>query len=296
MDIDFKIQKFQTKTETEKKNYEVIKSVLTKIYETETDLIKKKKEAFEEIGKIGGEKKNEENKEKEPLNTIYHDFSEVMEELEKIKEEQVMKVKTKLVPKADACIKDAKIKKQEIGNYKNIKSKAEDQENDLKKMKSKGQDIKNSQISVNLSQNKSVMNEFEEGIDDKIIKYEYDRIKDNKLIMLHFINYEMSYHAKAIEELTKLFKKIKKVDLSKSIKDSMISIGISQRVGDEDDESDNNDDNDGGDDDDDDDEDLKKSKLSKSKKTTGKSNNKNQKNEDNEKSGDSDEIGDKNSD
>jgi len=43
MDIDFKIQKFQTKTETEKKNYEVIKSVLTKIYETETDLIKKKK-------------------------------------------------------------------------------------------------------------------------------------------------------------------------------------------------------------------------------------------------------------
>ena len=37
-----------------------------------------------------------------------------------------------------------------------------------------------------------------------IMSYEHDRINNNKLILLHFINYEMAYHTKALEELTDL--------------------------------------------------------------------------------------------
>ena len=270
------IQKFQQKTETEIKNYNVIKSVLSKLYDTENELIKKRKGAFEDIKDI-----NEENP---VLKKIYKNFSEEMLKLETEKEHQVMKIKTKLIPTTEARITEAKRTKQNIGNYKNIESKTKAQEEEVEKMKKKGQDVKGSQISLNISQNKSYMAEEGKGLKDQIMNYEADRININKKIMLYLINFEMAYHAKYIEELTKLFNEIKEKDLKKSIKDSVMSVGVSQNVADEiDDEeqSENNDDDDDNNDDEDDQEKLKKSKLSKSKKSaTKKSKNKSQKDDD----------------
>lgn len=269
------IQKFQQKTETEIKNYSVIKSVLSKLYDTENELIKKRKGAFEDIKDI-----KDINEENPVLKKIYNNFSEGMLKLETEKEHQVMKIKTKLIPTTEARITEAKRTKQNIGNYKNIESKTKAQEEEVEKMKKKGQDVKGSQISLNISQNKSYMAEEGKGLKDQIMNYEADRININKKIMLYLINFEMAYHAKYIEELTKLFNDIKEEDLKKSIKDSVMSVGVSQNVADEiDDEeqSENNDD----DDDEDDQEELKKSKLSKSKKSaTKKSKNKSQKDDD----------------
>ena len=270
------IPKFQQKTETEIKNYNVIKSVLSKLYDTENELIKKRKGAFEDIKDI-----NEENP---VLKKIYKNFSEEMLKLETEKEHQVMKIKTKLIPTTEARITEAKRTKQNIGNYKNIESKTKAQEEEVEKMKKKGQDVKGSQISLNISQNKSYMAEEGKGLKDQIMNYEADRININKKIMLYLINFEMAYHAKYIEELTKLFNDIKEKDLKKSIKDSVMSVGVSQNVADEiDDEeqSENNDDDDDNNDDEDEQEELKKSKLSKSKKSaTKKSKNKSQKDDD----------------
>ena len=269
------IPKFQQKTETEIKNYNVIKSVLSKLYDTENELIKKRKGAFEDIKDVG---------EKNPiLKDIYDKFSDKMINLETEKEHQVMKIKTKLIPTTEARITEAKKTKQNIGNYKNIESKTKAQEEEMEKMKKKGQDVKGSQISVNISQNKSYMAEEGKGLKDQIMNYEADRININKKIMLYLINFEMAYHAKYIEELTKLFNDIKGKDLKKSIKDSVMSAGVSKVVADEIDDEEESENN-GGDEsggDEDDQEELKKSKLSKSKKSaTKKSKNKSQKNDD----------------
>ena len=267
------IQKFQQKTETEIKNYNVIKSVLSKLYDTENELIKKRKGAFEDIKDI-----NEENP---VLKKIYKNFSEEMLKLETEKEHQVMKIKTKLIPTTEARITEAKRTKQNIGNYKNIESKTKAQEEEVEKMKKKGQDVKGSQISLNISQNKSYMAEEGKGLKDKIMNYEDNRNNINKKIMLYLINYEMAYNAKYNEELTKLFNDIKEKDLKKSIKDSVMSVGVSQNVADEIDDEEQSENNDDDDDDEDDQEELKKSKLSKSKKSaTKKSKNKSQKDDD----------------
>ena len=125
------------------------------------------------------------------------------------------------------------------------------------------------------------MAEEGKGLKDQIMNYEADRININKKIMLYLINFEMAYHAKYIELLTKLFNDIKEKDLKKSIKESVMSVGVSQNVADEIDDEEQSENNDDDDDDEDDQEELKKSKLSKSKKSaTKKSKNKSQKDDD----------------
>ena len=205
-----------------------------------------------------------------------------MEKLEEEKEKQVLKIKTKLVPATEARITEAKKTKQKIGNYKNIKSKTEEGEKEMEKMKRKGQEVKGSQISLNVSQNKSTMVDVGKDIKDEIMKYEADRIEINKQIMLLLINYEMAYHTKYIEELTKLFAEIKGEDLTKSIKQSVISVGVSQNVSDDDDDNNNEEESEKNDDenDDEDDENLKTSKLNKSKKASVRKSKKSEKKDD----------------
>ena len=252
--MDIPVPKFQAKTETEIKNYNVIKTVLSKLYDAENDLFKKRNDAFDEINNI-----IEENPD---LKTIYLNFSNQMKELEKSKNEHVLKIKTKLIPTTEDYINQAKKTKQEIGNYKNIKNKTQDQEEEMKKMRSKGQDVKNSQISMNISQNKSTMQDLGKNIEDRIMKYECDRATNNKLIMLHLINYEMAYHANSIEKLTDLFKLIKETNPKKSINQSMRSLGVSQQV-DEGDESEKSEEN-NEEEEEDEDQSIKKSTLAKS--------------------------------
>ena len=198
-----------------------MKTVLTKLYDTENDLIKKRRLAFEDlknvIPKVG--KKDEKEEEDNPsLKGIYDKFSDTMQKLEDEKEKQVLKIKTKLIPSTEAHITETK-----------------------------------------------------------------------KKIMLHLINYEMAYHAKYIEKLTELFNDIKSSDLTKSIKESLMSVGVSQNVYDED-EDNANEESEKNDDEDDDNKNLKSSKLSKSKKSsTKKSKNKKAKNSDAEDNDDEEE-------
>ena len=104
--MDIPVPKFQAKTETEIKNYNVIKTVLSKLYEAENDLFKKRRDAFEEINNI--------SEDIEGLKNIYTNFSNEMKKLEKSKNDQVLKIKTKLNPTNEDYIRQAKKTKQEI--------------------------------------------------------------------------------------------------------------------------------------------------------------------------------------
>ena len=261
--MSINVPKFQTKTETEIKNYEMIKSVLTKLYETEMDLNKKRKGIFDDIGKINEENAN--------LKQIYENFTKTMKTLEENKDSQIMNIKTKLIPNTDYYISEAKKTKQDIGNYKNIKSKTEKQAEEIDNMRKSGINVKGSQISQNMLQNKSTMNDLGETIEGRMMKYEYERITNNKLIMLHLINYEMAYHAEAIKMLTNLFKDVKTINPKKSINESLRSLNMSKKIDEKEEEDDDDNEEKEGDEESDEDDNKDKS-IKKSKNKSKKEN------------------------
>ena len=261
--MSINVPKFQTKTETEIKNYEMIKSVLTKLYETEVDLNKKRKGIFDDIAKINEENAN--------LKQIYENFTKTMKTLEENKDNQIMNIKTKLIPNTDYYISEAKKTKQDIGNYKNIKSKTEKQAEEIDNMRKSGINVKGSQISQNMLQNKSTMNDLGETIEGRMMKYEYERITNNKLIMLHLINYEMAYHAEAIKMLTNLFKDVKTINPKKSINESLRSLNMSKKISEKDEEDDDDNEEKEGDEESDEDDNKDKS-IKKSKNKSKKEN------------------------
>ena len=261
--MSINVPKFQTKTETEIKNYEMIKSVLTKLYETEMDLNKKRKGIFDDIAKINEENAN--------LKQIYENFTKTMKTLEEKKDNQIMNIKTKLIPNTDYYISEAKKTKQDIGNYKNIKSKTEKQAEEIDNMRKSGINVKGSQISQNMLQNKSTMNDLGETIEGRMMKYEYERITNNKLIMLHLINYEMAYHADAIKMLTNLFKDVKTINPKKSINESLRSLNMSKKIDEKDEEDDDDNEEKEGDEESDEDDNKDKS-IKKSKNKSKKEN------------------------
>ena len=261
--MSINVPKFQTKTETEIKNYEMIKSVLTKLYETEMDLNKKRKGIFDDIAKINEENAN--------LKQIYENFTKTMKTVEENKDSQIMNIKTKLIPNTDYYISEAKKTKQDIGNYKNIKSKTEKQAEEIDNMRKSGINVKGSQISQNMLQNKSTMNDLGETIEGRMMKYEYERITNNKLIMLHLINYEMAYHAEAIKMLTNLFKDVKTINPKKSINESLRSLNMSKKIEEKDEEDDDDNEEKEGDEESDEDDNKDKS-IKKSKNKSKKEN------------------------
>jgi hypothetical protein len=229
MEID--VPKFQAKTEVEIKNYGAIKTVLSKLYDAEIELKKKRSEAFLEI-------KNLKEENSTLRNNVYKKFSESMEALESIKADKISKIKSKLIPTTDEYINEAKRTKQKIGNYKSMKSNELSQERKIEELKKSGADISLSRSA--LENNKSSRKSLGKSLEDEIMQYEFERIDNNKLIMLHLINYEMAYHARAIETLTQLFKDVKSTKPKASINPLLQSMGVSQQVVDSDDNQEEN--------------------------------------------------------
>lgn len=229
--------KFLEKTNNEVKNYEVMKSTFSKIHDTEMDLYRKRLGAFEEIKKIKEDDKN--------LKSIYDSFTEKLINLENEKEKLVTNITSKLIPSMEEFMRKVKNSKKDIGNYQSTKIKTRKQEEEKRNLDRSGNNLKGSQLEIDISRNQSIMGKMGSNIQRGIMSYEHDRINNNKLILLHFINYEMAYHAKALEELTDLYGKVKILGLEK-------------------DNGENEDDND------DDDENIKESRLSKSKKKSQK--------------------------
>ena len=89
--MEFDEIKFSRKTEIELKNYELLKSVFTKIYDTENELLNKRKSIFDDITKIP----ETENK---TLTEIYSKFTSEMKGLEEFRNNQMLIIKSKLIP------------------------------------------------------------------------------------------------------------------------------------------------------------------------------------------------------
>lgn len=194
-------EKFKRKAEQEIKNYELIKTVFTKIYDIEKELLNKRKSSFQDIA-------NMEEDDNEILKNMYKDFTEQMDGLEKYRENLMKKIQEKLIPACKYYISNSKNAKKDIGKYKDKKKQNEKQEFELEKAKASRNTIKQSQLNEDIKQSKYEIEEELDNIQKNMMLYERDRVLDSKYIFLHFIHCEMTYHAKSVEKLSKLYKDI----------------------------------------------------------------------------------------
>ena len=196
---------FKRKTEREIKNYDLMKTIFSKIYEIEKELKKKRLEVFDGISSI----EDEDNK---ILTNIYKNFTEEMKGLENIREKLMIKINEKIVPATKYYSSQAKKEKKDIGNYKDKKKENTKQQYELEKAKSVNNTIKQSQLKEDIEKSRLEINDAQGNLQRSVLEFEKDRIINNKYIILHFIHCEMAYHAKSVEKLSKLFKSIKEIE------------------------------------------------------------------------------------
>ena len=192
---------FSQKTELEIKNYEILKSVFNKIYEIENDLYNKRKSTFDSIGQI-------QESDNQTLSDIYSEFTTEMKALEEFRNNQMIKIKSKLVPATIYYSSKAKTYKQQIGKYKDKIKENEKQRQEMDKAKISRNELKQSQLTNDIQKSRNEIKTVGETLQSDVMKFEADRIVDNKYIILHFIHGELAYHAKSLEKLSNLYQKI----------------------------------------------------------------------------------------
>ena len=203
--MTFDEAQFSRKTEIELKNYEILKSVFTKIYDTENELLNKRKSTFDDITKIP----ESDNK---ALIEIYSKFTSEMKALEEFRNNQMIRIKSKLIPATTYYSSKVKTYKKQIGSYKDKKKQNQKQQNEMNKARESRNALKESQLNEDMKKSRNEMNNIGQNIEKDIMLFEKDRIIDNKYIILHFIHCELAYHAKSLEKLSELYKTIKNLE------------------------------------------------------------------------------------
>lgn len=202
MEKELNEKEFLKKTENEIKNYEILKSIFDKIYESDSKLFEKRNEVLDQI-------ENFDEQDNGPLKNIYNNFSKEMRDLENIRNTQIKAIKEKIIPAIAYNNYNTKEYKKRIGKYKDTKKDIEKKEYEMSKARASGNDNKAEEIDDNLKQSKREIKEKGQDLEKDFVQFEIDRIMNNKYIFLHFIHSEMAYHAKSLEKLTGLFKLIK---------------------------------------------------------------------------------------
>jgi len=197
-------EKYFRKTDKEIKSYELLKSVFNKIYSIEADLRNNRKNTFDDIAKI----KDDNN----PLNDIYTEFTNKLKNLEDERNEQILKIRSKIIPFLDSITRNTRDEKNKINHFKNTVTDTQKKEYELEKAKKSGDALKESELNNDIARNKDEIIKKGETMPVNLIKFEKKRIIDNKAVFLYYVHKEIAYHTKAVEILTELYKKIKFIE------------------------------------------------------------------------------------
>ena len=220
MEKELDEKEFTKRIENELKNYEILKTIFQKIFEGDSKLSENRNSVFEKIENI-------DESDSETLKNIYTSFTKEMKDLENIRKEQE-NIHGNIIGAIEYDNYKAKMYKKQIGKYKDIKGQTEKQEREISKLRVSGNDEKAKQIDEDLKKSKNQMEEIGKSLEEDFVKFEIDRIMDNKYLFLHFIYSEMDYHAKSLEKLTSLYKEIKGENPKLDMKNFMKSQNINQ--------------------------------------------------------------------
>ena len=199
------------KINDEIKKFEKLEKCFTKIYELEKNLREKRIQAFELLAK---------EDENSFLQNIYSNFKKNMIELEeKGRELKQHKLEKIILP----AIKYYPTKIQEfrtpINKLKDFNKKLEKAEKSIKNADKVGNLDEKAKHEID---QKSAQNEKDkEGkkLESNILEFEKNRITDNKNLLLHYVHSELSFHANALQQMSKLYQEITLVEPKEKLKD-----------------------------------------------------------------------------
>ena len=190
--------------------FENLSKIFTKLYSSEEKTKNIRKECFqnfESLNKIS-------EKDNKILEKLFITFGKEMKSIEEeAHNEHLTKIKDIIIPVLQNYPNELKKNKEDLEAI----SKARKDTEDLKKSFGGPEDIRKSQKEEE-NKTKTFENTF--------IKYETQRLADNKQIIAKFIHSELKYHCQAIEKLSKLFAAISKANVNAGLKKFSQKYGI----------------------------------------------------------------------
>ena len=172
-------KKFVSKADAEIKKYGILKDAFQQIAQVEGNLYEKRKKAFDQIKGI----KELDNV---YISDIYLNFTTEMSGLEEFRKTLISKINDKILPATVFYPTKAKAYKQNVGDYGNIKKQKAKQENEKIKAQTNSQVEKAKSLQTDIARKEDLINQNGESIEKNFLKFEADRVVDNKYLFLHF--------------------------------------------------------------------------------------------------------------
>jgi hypothetical protein len=186
---------------TQSKMFEKLTKAFTKIQEAEQKASKIRQDNFQQFENM--EKIIEDDN--PTLKELYKNFGKNMKELENMREDHLKTLKELIIPVTEFY--PTKLKKNKM-NLDEI-SKAKKNTENLRKSQADGNDITKSER-TEISKRNNFEKEF--------LKYEKERVEDNRFLFLNYIHSELKYHCAVLEELSKLFVETNKRNVTVDLK------------------------------------------------------------------------------
>ena len=198
-EVDEKL--INNKIKSEVKKYETLKKSFLKLYESEKKASKSRLESFDKINTIQ-EFDNPELKE------IYTLFETEMKSLENFREAHLQKIMNLILPVTDYYPEKLKKSKKSLEDFVKVRKNKMNLEKSRNNVKN--EDVsKVQEINSELVKSRNEVRNRGEIIENDLVRFESERVDDNKCLFLHFIHSELKYHAACLEKLSKLFHDIK---------------------------------------------------------------------------------------
>ena len=186
---------------TQSKMFEKLTKAFTKIQEAEQKASKIRQDNFQQFENM--EKIIEDDN--PTLKELYKNFGKNMKDLENMREDHLKTLKELIIPVTEFY--PTKLKKNKM-NLDEI-SKAKKNTENLRKSQADGNDITKSER-TEISKRNNFEKEF--------LKYEKERVEDNRYLFLNYIHSELKYHCAVLEELSKLFVETNKRNVTVDLK------------------------------------------------------------------------------
>lgn len=190
------------KIKNEIRKYEILKKSFLKLYEAENKVKDNRNINIDKLNDI----KEYDNP---SLKDIYNLFITEMKTIENKREIHLKKIKELILPVIDYYPQRIKEIKKNLEEFEKAIKTTEKLENQVQKISSQNE-----------------KNNKETALEEKIYKFESERVDDNKFLFLQFIYSELKYHTSALEKLSELFYKINENEPKKNLDDFSQRYGI----------------------------------------------------------------------
>lgn len=204
-------QLIESKLEKETKKFENLEKSLLKVLENEKEMKESRLKSMDIINKI-----EEENQYLKEIYTMYHKHSE---DVEKSRDNKISKLEKVIIPAIKYYPTKLRELKKPLNQIKDV-SKSITKHSEKITSAKKTNDMRTATIHEN-DMKKDEIEKIKqvEKLELNLIDLEKERVEDNKSVLLHLIHSEISFHANALQSLSKLYQEISCRDPKEKLRD-----------------------------------------------------------------------------